>query len=612
MTLSEQMTGRYAREVALAIEAAQEAGALLRAELHRPGGPRGAADHAEVDEEAERVIRDRLLASTPFGYRGEELAKHGRAKDGHVWVVDPNDGTRQFLRGQRGSAVSIALLRDGLPVLGVVHAFAYPDNSGDLLAWAEGGPVLRNGVPIASTLGGRTLASGEVVLVSHGADAGSEANAACAAPARFRTLPSIAYRLALVAAGEAVCGVSLNHPCGWDYAAGHALLLGAGDVLLDERGRPVTYDVDGGSQVRWCFGGAPQAAKLLAGRPWQEALRGGEASPLVRTAPGRLVAGAARLDRAQGCLGGQLAGDALGALVEFKSARDIGRLHPDGLRLLADGGTWNTLAGQPTDDSELALALARSIVSAGGFEASAARAAYQAWFRSGPFDVGGTTSAALGASTTMPLDAYLAHVAQACGKSKANGSVMRACALGILGAGRPDAAAAWAREDSALTHPNPVCQAASAAFVAAICVAIDTGSAREALAAARNAAAGEPEVLTALDAAEHGAPGDFQTHMGFVLIALQNAFHQALHAPSLEEGLVDTVMRGGDTDTNAAIAGALLGAIHGRSALPAQWVQVLLSCRPLASAGAHRPRPKTYWPVDFLELAEVLLALSRR
>jgi ADP-ribosylglycohydrolase len=56
--------------------------------------------------------------------------------------------------------------------------------------------------------------------------------------------------------------------------------------------------------------------------------------------------------------------------------------------------------------------------------------------------------------------------------------------------------------------------------------------------------------------------------MGWVLIALQNAFWQLLHAATLEEGVIDTISRGGDTDTTAAIAGALLGAVHGRQAIP--------------------------------------------
>ena len=63
--------------------------------------------------------------------------------------------------------------------------------------------------------------------------------------------------------------------------------------------------------------------------------------------------------RAQGCLLGQLAGDSFGSLVEFRAPDGIWREFPGGVRDLADGGTWNTIAGQPTDDSEMAMLLAR-------------------------------------------------------------------------------------------------------------------------------------------------------------------------------------------------------------------------------------------------------------
>lgn len=68
-----------------------------------------------------------------------------------------------------------------------------------------------------------------------------------------------------------------------------------------------------------------------------------------------------QIDRAQGCLLGQLAGDALGSLVEFRTPDDIRWEYPGGVRELANGGTWGTIAGQPTDDSEMALSLARML-----------------------------------------------------------------------------------------------------------------------------------------------------------------------------------------------------------------------------------------------------------
>ena len=85
------------------------------------------------------------------------------------------------------------------------------------------------------------------------------------------------------------------------------------------------------------------------------------------------------LSRAQGCLLGQLAGDSLGSLVEFRSQEDIRREYPNGVRELADGGTRNTIAGQPTDDSEMALLLARMLMDQGRYYPKEARKAYIFW-----------------------------------------------------------------------------------------------------------------------------------------------------------------------------------------------------------------------------------------
>jgi ADP-ribosyl-[dinitrogen reductase] hydrolase len=310
----------------------------------------------------------------------------------------------------------------------------------------------------------------------------------------------------------------------------------------------------------------------------------------------------ARLDRAQGCMLGQLAGDALGGLVEFQTPAEIRKRYPDGVRELADGGTWNTLAGQPTDDSEMAIMLARTIVEAGAYDPSSALKAYRFWIDSAPFDCGGTISSALHGTTNLD--------------SQANGALMRVSPLGIFGA-RHDIkqVAEWARQDAALTHPNPVCLHANALFAAAIARAIHTGCTPETLYASILLWAHEwnvdPALLHSIERAPNCPPEDYGHQMGWVLIAFQNALWQLLHAPSLEEGVVDTVMRGGDTDTNAAICGALLGAVHGRSAVPAQWQDCVLTCRPEAGRpGVHRPRPECFWPVDALELARCLLSDS--
>src|SRR5690606_33404763 len=90
----------------LVIDAAREGGALLRAEFHRPGGPRGAGDKADVDIQVERLLRARLTALDPCGWLGEETESSGARHDDR-WVVDPQDGTSDFLKGRRGAALSI-------------------------------------------------------------------------------------------------------------------------------------------------------------------------------------------------------------------------------------------------------------------------------------------------------------------------------------------------------------------------------------------------------------------------------------------------------------------------------------------------------------------------
>src|SRR5262245_20385822 len=125
-----------ARALEVALAAAREAGDILRRDFHRPGGPRGAGDKAEADVEAERAIRRRLEEAFPeWRFLGEETGRsEGGARDAPIWLVDPNDGTRDYLVGRRGSAVSIGLVYERRPVLGVVHPFAYPDDRGETFA----------------------------------------------------------------------------------------------------------------------------------------------------------------------------------------------------------------------------------------------------------------------------------------------------------------------------------------------------------------------------------------------------------------------------------------------------------------------------------------------
>ncbi|MEN9410729.1 MAG: hypothetical protein RL216_2703, partial [Pseudomonadota bacterium] len=163
---------------------------------------------------------------------------------------------------------------------------------------------------------------------------------------------------------------------------------------------------------------------------------------------------------------------------------------------------------------------------------------------------------------------------------------------------------------AAMTHPHPVCQAASAAFAAAIAAGVAGANSpamwSEAYAHAGDDAGGA-EIRQALLEARDGLPPDFTRNQGWVLTAFGNAFHRLWREQEFAAALTETVMSGGDTDTNAAICGALLGAAYGRDAIPLAWRSQVLGCRAVRGAGVVHPRPATYWADDAMELAEALI-----
>ena len=190
---------------------------------------------------------------------------------------------------------------------------------------------------------------------------------------------------------------------------------------------------------------------------------------------------------------------------------------------------------------------------------------------------------------------------------------MRVSPLGVFGVNYSlEQIAEWAEADSALTHPNKVCLQVNALFAMAISTAIreniTPSELYEQIQTWAKSRSVDSSIVDVIERAAKEPPADFMYQMGWVLIAFQNALYQLLNASTLEEGVIDTVMHGGDTDTNAAIAGALLGAVYGRKAIPDQWQKAILNCQPMSGRdGVHRPRPRCFWPVDVLDLAEKLI-----
>jgi ADP-ribosylglycohydrolase len=317
-------------------------------------------------------------------------------------------------------------------------------------------------------------------------------------------------------------------------------------------------------------------------------------------------------DAALGAVLGALVGDAAGAVLEF-FGREI--THDDVAHALTmpGGGTWAIAPGQVTDDGELTLSLLRALADAnerdGAGRREAAATRYAAWVSSGPFDMGATTAASLGClrrpewrarAEVLGVAGAMTEAAHArCMASKANGSLMRITPLGVWGARRaPEVVVQAAAEDARLSHPNPACVDAACVYVLAIATLVRTGGdARAALEEATTWArtSADPEVRGWLDEALAGVRVPFSPQDGFVRIGFTHAFRHLALGTRYDDAIAETLLGGGDTDTNAAIVGGLLGARWGAEGIPTAWRERVLGCD--TTEGAH-PRGRDLHPGD--------------
>ena len=277
------------------------------------------------------------------------------------------------------------------------------------------------------------------------------------------------------------------------------------------------------------------------------------------------------------------------------------------LHEVVGGGPFHVAPGQVTDDTQLACCLAASLLARGGFDADDVARRYVEWMPKA-FDIGSQTSESLHncAHGMKPLAAGKAAWGGPEYPRAGNGSLMRTSPIGVFFAHDEAERRRASLVDSGITHFDPRCRLACAAFNAAIAHAVVADhqptpaelleAARKELPLAADLLRAEPdpelksidaglaELRSDLDAAEnddpdlYGAAG-FHIHrqQGFVRVAFRLAFWELMHVASFEKALVDVVNRGGDSDTNGAIAGALLGACHGESAIPSRWSKVVLA-----------------------------------
>jgi myo-inositol-1(or 4)-monophosphatase len=226
------------------IAAAQEAGAIAMNFFDR-GGPTsaridykaGGSPVTEADLAVDAFLRARLAeAFAGAGWLSEETEDDSsRLACARVLIVDPIDGTRAFVAGDPRWAVSIALVVDGRPVAGVVHAPALAET----YAAAQGAGAILNGAPIrVSTRQGLHEAriAGPKPMVE------AIARAAKLSFVVEPKIPSLAYRMARVASGALDLALASEKSHDWDIAAVDLILQEAGGGLVEAAGRPLRYN----------------------------------------------------------------------------------------------------------------------------------------------------------------------------------------------------------------------------------------------------------------------------------------------------------------------------------------------------------------------------------
>ena len=280
-------------------------------------------------------------------------------------------------------------------------------------------------------------------------------------------------------------------------------------------------------------------------------------------------------DRLIGTLLGAAAGEALGAAHENKTAAEVGRQ-----RELVAGGPW--AVGEPTDDIDLTLALMRSMVAQRRFDLDDIARSYLKWFASKPKDIGNLTRSALeNLRAGDPPSQSGALAWEDSGRQAAgNGSVMCCAPIGLLHARSLEGLTDDATAASRITHADPRCIGGCIAVATAVALLV-RGEKDAEEAVPRAALAGgavSDDVRRVIERASAKKPEDLTVDghdRGFVLHTVELAFSALIHSPTLEEGLIAVVARGGDTDTNACVAGALLGAKFGKGQVPERWVTKL-------------------------------------
>jgi ADP-ribosyl-[dinitrogen reductase] hydrolase len=252
--------------------------------------------------------------------------------------------------------------------------------------------------------------------------------------------------------------------------------------------------------------------------------------------------------RVAGAYLGLAIGDALGATVEFMTPREI--RHRYGVHRDILGGGWLRLRpGQVTDDTEMSLALGKSILACGGADPESVAEAFSDWMRTKPVDIGNTVRRGISryrrtGETRVPENEHDAG----------NGACMRCLPVASAYLSAGEAAVAEAnRLQSHATHNNALADLGAFTVVRTVQSAILVGE--------RSALKDLADGLVAVERRYLYDNGRVENPSGFIVDTLRAVVQSLFATDSFEAALIDVVNRGGDSDTTGAILGMIAGVL---------------------------------------------------
>ncbi len=276
-------------------------------------------------------------------------------------------------------------------------------------------------------------------------------------------------------------------------------------------------------------------------------------------------------DKFRGCLIGLAIGDALGGPVEEIPKHLALAVHRP-ITDLVGGGYHRLLPGQVTDDTEMALCLARSIAEKRGFDPADIAQRFVGWYEDNQIGAGGTTRAAIN-RLKQGYPWYDAANSEKCLQSLGNGSVMRCAPVAMYDALHSDELVAHSHDQGIITHPHHHC-IDSVLFVNTLLAHLLCGDKKqEAYEKALDSIIHNTEIHQKYHNAHQRQ--EFNTS-GEVKATVETALHSFLTTNSFEDALLKAVNMGGDADTRGAVTGAMVGALFGEKAIPGKWKYKLI------------------------------------